>query len=133
MLVFLCVLLFCAWIQLLLLLECLMKRLKDTDTDVRLAALTALSSILLENPIKLTCETVHLMFDRVKDRNFEIRKLASETAGKGYYKHIASVYIQSYVQAAATTSTTFSTALAKGTSNTTMSLDYLVEHPSRRV
>ena len=74
-----------------------MKRLKDTDVDVRLAAMIVLGTILLESPLKLQCETVLQIVDRVKDKNIEIRRFATETVGKAYYKHISSVYIPPYV------------------------------------
>jgi hypothetical protein len=74
-----------------------MKRLKDTDADVRMAALSALSLTLLDDPCKLSAETVSQVFDRVKDRNFDVRKLASDVAGKTYYKHVSSIYIAEYI------------------------------------
>lgn len=82
---------------LLVYIDCLMKRLKDTDAEVRLASMTALSHILLDSPLKLKCETVVQMVDRVKDRNTELRKFATETVGKAYYKHISSVHVHPHL------------------------------------
>lgn len=87
-----------ACIFLLLWIECVMKRLKDTDSVVRLKALTLLAEWLVNNPLSISLISMEQIVDRVKDKSYEIRKLAVESVGKAYFKHVSSTCLHSMTE-----------------------------------
>jgi len=74
--------------------DCLMRRLKDGDADVRLAALNALGAVLVEDPLRLQVGSAMQLLERVKDRVYDVRKTALETVSKAYFRHLSSVCIK---------------------------------------
>lgn len=66
-------------------------KLRDQDSDVRLAALDALIGIALENPCDLQCETFKEMSSRCGDKKLDIRRASSTGLARIYCRHVSSV------------------------------------------
>ena len=73
-----------------------MKRLVDTEIDIRTCALTQLLEFAADTPAKLSVAAYRAIGDRVRDRNNDIKKQAMIGLAKCYHRHVAA-YLQPLV------------------------------------
>lgn len=71
-------------------IELIVKKLRDPDEEIRIHALTKLLESAQENLLHLSKSTIIEICERVKDKRFEVRKIALTGLGKLYARHISS-------------------------------------------
>jgi sister-chromatid-cohesion protein PDS5 len=71
--------------------ECIVKRLRDGEWEIRQAALIQLTEVALVNPLTLQQNTYVEMAERMKDRRPSIRRNAMHYMAKIYARHVSGV------------------------------------------
>ena len=69
----------------------MVKRLRDTDWEVRHAAVARLCEVAKEDPCALLPTTYLEIAERMKDRKPTVRRLALTSLARLYHKHLSSV------------------------------------------
>ena len=70
--------------------DSLVRRLRDSDQEVRMAALSKLIDVTFQSPTKFTIDTFKEMGERVKDKKIDIKKIAMQGLCRMYSRHISS-------------------------------------------
>lgn len=70
-------------------LECMSKRLRDSEWEVRQEALQRLAEVASENPLLLSMDTYIEMAERMKDKRPSIRRNAMLYMARLYSRHVS--------------------------------------------